>query len=413
MKERYVNECFYVLFLFTLTFGVMFYNLIIKVTGFAYTDEICALAVFALFGAYLFGTKDWEMNKAFLVTLAVFAFYVVYSILIGSSSMGGIATDLFINVKPFTAFFCAYAIAPVLSGRQKKMASDMAFVFWLMLVAIGAISLVYPRIIRMIMSHESYFGSAVACVSLCRFYFSGLTRRDRVMLIVMLSAGLFSGRAKFYGFYAMALFMVIFFANIKSFKFNLRNTVILAAMFAVMAVVAWQKLNLYFFQMTGGDAETDMAARYALYVTAPFIMIDFFPFGSGFASFATFASGAYYSNIYVDYGLDEIWGLSRSYYSFVADTYYPSLAQFGVAGLVLYVVFWVYVVRRAIYYFRGTGDLHSLIVIILITGYLAIESIANATFTANPGLFVMLLAGVALSGMKNAAFSDNEQKLEQ
>ena len=69
------------------------------------------------------------------------------------------------------------------------------------------------------------------------------------------------------------------------------------------------------------------------------ILADYFPFGSGFATYGTFASGVHYSDIYAQYGMDNIYGLTKSYYSFVADTYYPSLAQFGVVGVCLFFLF--------------------------------------------------------------------------
>ena len=96
-----------------------------------------------------------------------------------------------------------------------------------------------------------------------------------------------------------------------------------------------------------------------LYVTAPQILYDYFPFGSGFASYGTYSSGVYYSKIYSDYGIDGIWGMTKSYYNFIADTFYPSLAQFGVIGVCLFFIFWVYIVKRAYTYYKKNGDNHA------------------------------------------------------
>jgi hypothetical protein len=400
MRETFIDKYFYIVFLFTLTFGVMLYNLILDVSGFAYTDELCALLLFILFGVYLFTTSDWGMNRAFLTTLAVFAFYVCYSLYIHSNSAVAIAVDLFIQVKPYLAFFCAYSIAPLFGRRRKALLKDISLVYWLALLVIGLSDLVYPKAIELTMAHPMYYASAVVLTSLCYLYCTRFTFADKLIFLAMLSIGIISGRAKFYGFYVMAIFVVLIFSNMRQFRWNARNVLIIVAMVAVMTVVAWQKINFYFYQAVTDEVESDMIARYVLYATAPEILSDYFPFGSGMASYATYASGAYYSDIYTQYGIDGVWGITKSYYSFVADTYYPSLAQFGVAGIAMFITFWVYVFRRMLSFYSKTRDLHFPIIITLIAGYLAIEGVANSTIIANDGVFAMLLMGLTLAGMK-------------
>ncbi|MDR1258866.1 MAG: O-antigen ligase domain-containing protein [Tannerellaceae bacterium] len=410
MIQTYISKYFYIVFLFTLTFGVLLYNIILAVLGFAYTDEICALLIFVLFAIFLFTKKDWEMNKAFLTTLAVFAFYVFYSLYIHSNSAGGIMSDLFIQIKPYLAFFCAYSMMPSLDRNQRSILRSVSFIYWGVLLVIGLSSLFYPDMIKLTMSHDSYYASAVILTSLCYFYCSRFTSLDKLVFLIMLSIGILSGRSKFYGFYAMAVFIVIFFSNAKMFRWNVRNVLVIVCMLVVITLVAWEKIYLYFYQAVAGDVEKDMVARYVLYATSPEIFRDYFPFGSGLASYATYASGLYYSDIYVKYGIDGVWGISRSYYSFVADTYYPSLAQFGVAGVVMYILFWLYILRRALHFYIKTRNLHCLIIVSLIIGFLAIEGIANPTFIANDGVFSMMLLGLVLAGMKQELYAFNDKQ---
>jgi hypothetical protein len=410
MMQTYISKYFYIVFLFTLTFGVLLYNIILAVLGFAYTDEICALLLFVLFTVFLFTKKDWEMNKAFLTTLAVFAFYFFYSLYIHSNGVKGIMIDLFIQIKPYLAFFCAYAMMPALDRHQKSILKSVSLIYWGAMLVVGLSSLFYPDMIKLIMSHESYYASAVILTSFCYFYCSRFTSLDKLVFLIMLSVGILSGRSKFYGFYAMTVFIIIFFSNTGIFRWNVRNVLVIVCMLVVITLVAWQKIYLYFYQAVTNDVEKDMIARYVLYATSPEILRDYFPFGSGLASYATYASGLYYSDIYVKYGIDGVWGISRSYYSFVADTYYPSLAQFGVAGIVMYVLFWLYIFRRALHFYRKTRNLHCLIIVVLIVGYLAIEGIANSTFIAHNGVFAMMLMGLVLAGMKQELYAFNEKQ---
>jgi hypothetical protein len=275
----------------------------------------------------------------------------------------------------------------------------------MILFFIGLSSLFYPDIIKLIMFHPTFYAAAVICTSLCYFYYSRFTSLDKLIFLLMLSIGILSGRSKFYGFFALSVFVILFFLNTGQIKWNVRNILIVVCMFAAVVFVAWEKIFFYFYQAVTEDVEKDMIARYILYATAPDILRDYFPFGSGFASYATYASGVYYSRIYADYGIDGVWGLSRSYYSFIADTYYPSLVQFGVAGMALYLLFWIYLFRKALFFYRRTQNQPFFIIIILLIAYLAIEGTTDSTFVSNRGFFVMMLMGIVLVDMKRQYYS--------
>ena len=218
----------------------------------------------------------------------------------------------------------------------------------------------------------------------------------------MLAAGIASGRSKFYGFFVMSSFLILYFTKPERIKLNLKNTLLFLTIIAIMAVVAKSKIELYFLQGLSDDAEKDYVARFVLYATSFQVFYDYFPFGSGFASFATFASGAYYSQIYKKYEIDGIWGISKSYHSFISDTYYPSLAQFGIVGVILFILFWVYLIKKSLVYAHETKDMKLTIISILIIVFFAIENIADATFTSNRGLFFMMMLGLVYSDMRNS-----------
>ena len=177
--------------------------------------------------------------------------------------------------------------------------------------------------------------------------------------------------------------------------------------FALIIAAVWQKINLYFIQGLDPNSEKDLIARFVLSATSFEIFRDYFPFGSGFASFATFSSGEYYSDIYVKYGIENIWGLSKEFHSYVADTYYPSLAQFGIVGVVLYLSFWIYIIKRALLYFQSSQLIKYTLVTMLIIAYFAIESTTDSTYTTHRGFFIMMLLGFSLANMKREALESN------
>ena len=295
--QQEISKYFFYLLTFSLVFVIVLYNLI----GFQYLDETCVILLFVLFFFAVLKTPQWEFNKVFLFTLGVFFFYTVYSILIGSNSKRAIFNDLIITLKPFLGFFCVYHLKPYFDKSRKKLLKDVSLLIWcVILLPVGISSMVYSGVMRLILSHPAYFGIATTIVSCCYLYCCDFTKRNKIIFFIILSIGLFSGKSKFYGFFILSLFLIFFFDNVRHFKFNLKNVLIISAMLAVIVLVAWQKISLYFYQaMTGsGSIDQDMIARFVLYDTFPKILKDYFPFGSGFASYGTYSSGIYYSHIY-------------------------------------------------------------------------------------------------------------------
>ncbi|MCL3852148.1 MULTISPECIES: O-antigen ligase domain-containing protein [Parabacteroides] len=395
MIQDFVNRHFYSLFIITLIFGIVTYGLI----GFQSIDELCAVVLFVMFIHYMFHTSDWRINKIFIYILGIFIFYLIYSLQISSNSKTAILVDFIIQLKPYIAFFCVYQIKPLFSKKQNTLLNQLCLLCWGVLVPFGIISLFYPNILEFIAGHPSNYASAIAALALVYLYTSNNTNKEKIIFICMLAVGLFSARSKFYGFFVLATFTILFFSNAKNLKFNFRNSIITLIMLGIILLVAKEKIELYFLQGISTNSEKDYIARFALYATSFQIFKDYFPFGSGLATFGTHASGAYYSDIYKEYEIDGIWGLSKHYPYFISDTYYPSLAQFGVVGALLFAIFWIYLCKKAYTYFKKTYDSKLTTIVIVVSGYFAIENIADATFTSNRGLFFMMFLGLVFSNM--------------
>jgi len=397
MIQDFIDRHFYSLFLVTLIFGVLFYGLI----GFQSIDEVCGVLLFCLFLFNVLNTKDWQINKAFLFTLSIFGFYLCYSLYIQSNSTKAILVDFIIQLKPYLAFFCVYQLKPKFDTKKITLLKQTSVACWLLLLPIGLAGILNPKTFVFTMGHASNYASAVAAVALVYFYTSKNTPKDRIIFIIMMTLGLISGRAKFYGFFVFASVAALYLSNPQNIKLSVKNVVGSLAILSIIIFVAKDKIALYFLQGISEDAEIDYIARFALYATSFQIFLDYLPLGCGFASFATHASGLYYSNIYTKYQIDGVWGLSKSYNSFVSDTYYPSLAQFGIVGVILFVCFWIYLIKKAYLFFKTTRETKLTIITIIIVGYFAIENIADATFTSNRGFFFMMFLGLIVSNMKS------------
>ena len=217
---------------------------------------------------------------------------------------------------------------------------------------------------------------------------------DIVVLLLILTTGLISTRSKFHGFWAIAIFLMVYMKLGGRIRFNITTTVLFGCLALITIWLAKDKIILYY--VDGMMNSQEMWSRPAMMLTSMQILYDYFPFGCGLGSFGTFASAEYYSPVYSAYGIDHLWGLSKDMPAFICDAFYPELAQFGVAGVILYFAFWFSILRKSTKEQLPSGQLFVLLIFI----FFLIEGIADATFTQNRGLFILILLGLILSSNK-------------
>ena len=409
MLQKFIDNTFYLLFLFTIVFGVIFYD---TTKYFSFVDELCALGLCMLYGYYVFHTPNWSFNKMFLITLGVFIFYLIYSFYIHCNTKAAIISDFIIQFKPYIAFFTVYAFAPRFSEQMKRNIRLLAGVFSIYLLIIGIAGLFNHSILKIMLGHESRLATAATIMALTYLFCSNYTMRDKIVFLVILSISLFSGRSKAYGFFVLATFLVLYLNSSFRLKLNFKNSMLLTVALVLTTIVAWDKINLYFIQggFGGGRAVDDLYARMALYYFSTNVFADYFPFGSGFATYATYTSGVYYSPLYNKYGMDIMYGLTESDPKFIADTYYPALAQFGVVGAALFFLFWGTIALKASRMLREKINLKYFAITILIIIFFLIECTSDSTITHNRGLFVMMLLGLSLKHMKTSLANENSYR---
>ena len=136
-------------------------------------------------------------------------------------------------------------------------------------------------------------------------------------------------------------------------------------------------------------------ARNVLTMNSLNIAKDNFPIGTGFGTYASWASGESYSNIYYDYNISTTWGISPDFYEFIADTFWPMIiGQFGVLGLGIY----IYILLRIYKNIMNNDNLDYYFGQILTLLYLIILSMAEASFSGQ--IVVVYMALIAVLGNK-------------
>ena len=391
------NNLFFWFLIFGYLFGVIFYDYL----KFDYTDELMAFFLVLFAGAMVWERRDMKQLRPLIWVGVVFLFYTVYSFAIRANVPQAIIKDMIIQLKPFLGFFCAYLIAPRLTQQQRLLASMLCLLVGGLIVVVFMTNNMWT-----FFGHPSRLATSATVTAMLFLYCSSFTWNDVMIFILLLSTGLLSTRSKFYGFWGLTIFLVIYIKAGGQVKFSLNTILLFAAVAGVAVFLSWEKIVLYYIK--GAMNSREMWSRPAMMVTAVLILGDYFPFGCGFGSFGTFASGEYYSKIYAEYGIDKFWGLSKEKPDFITDAFYPELAQFGIVGVVLYFAFWVWIVRKGWPFQQINPKLFTLILLIFI--FFLIEGIADATFTHNRGLFILILLGCVLSESSDKVAAPEKEK---
>lgn len=379
-----------------LLIGVMFYNYIESKWNFSYTDEILALILISF---YLYrAIKEKRISREFSMFIIVLIVYILYSCFLGITSIAAIMTDVVIQMKPYIGFYCIYSLPIRVDDYFKSMMRGVCIMCAIFMLFIG---LKGAETIEFYMGHVSRLATATTILGFLYFYCSARTKKNLLIMFLIFSIGVLSFRSKFYGFYTIAIFIFFFFEKKSKIKLSLKNIIVVMLGFLCVIWAAWEKIYLYLFV---GTDSTDLFARSALYMYAPRVLNDYFPLGSGFATYSTWASGLYYSPLYYRYHLDNIYGISPNDISFVADTFFPVLAQFGYIGIILFCVFWKKTYNKAKLQLKSNGDVYSYKIILLIIIFFFIESIADSTITNNRGVFMMMLLALFLSENKKRIY---------
>lgn len=389
---------------------VALFAAIIPSTNFAgvkFVDEAIYMALLVLMVLDCCLNRRWKNYGLAWLVLFIMSFYLVYSLFfVRFNTMGAVVSDFIVEPKQYMAFavvFCGYGAFTVL---QRQLLRKLAMLNCL--IAFLSFFLGIP-FIKFLFGHVALLGSTIFLSSLVFLYTSidergCVSKRNLILVTLMLLSGLVCTRSKYYGECVLAIFFLYAYKPGMFRKIDLRHVALLIAVLALVLAVSWHKIQFYFLNGTGDVTRFDpdaieSFARPVLYATGALVLIDYFPFGSGFASFASNSSAKPYSGLYHEYGIDKVYGLSESMPDFICDAYYPLLAQFGVVGLCLFILFWIYVCQklRKLIRMDEVKNKYCFIIGSLIVCYVLIESIAGTMFAQPHGVLAMMLLGIIAS----------------
>lgn len=362
-----------------------------------FADELCS---YALLGLAIFDSclnHNWRRYGVLWVIMAIMSLYALYSLPLSYNSPAAIAKDWIIQLKPFIPFAVVLAIGPALTGADKRVLriSALATTGCILTLLIAG-----NQTIKSLIVHITYCGIGCFVSAIVYLYCSikpdgTIARKALYVVTAMLIIGLGCTRAKYFGLFVIAVFMLYAYRPEMFRRLSVTGLGLCLVTVILVLAVSWHKIQYYFLMGEGTNFDPNIIESYArpvMYATGALVLVDHLPFGSGLASFGSYVSGESYSALYHQYGIDNVYGLSPTMSEFICDAFYPSLAQFGIAGIIIFIWFWCYIygflrhMQKADYnqgrYYYIAG--------ILIIACLSIESIASTTFVQPPGMIMMM-----------------------
>lgn len=391
-----------------ITAWLFIFVLIAVVPSISYITSIDELGAIAFLGIALFDcivNGAWGRYKFLWTVVLIITLYLIYTLLFQHFNiLPAILFDYTVEIKPFIPFAVIIVIGLNFSEFERQL------IYWLS-IFIGGLMVICliggQKFLDVITGGWIHYPGMiiVLCVSIIIMVSirsdGTLPRKTYLIVVTLLLGGLLCGRSKYYGEFCFILFMLFVWKPGMLGQFKWKTFLLLAGLILLIIAVSWEKFSFYFLKgstnLTEGfdpnNAET--YARPALYYVGFLLLGDFFPFGTGLASFGSGATMHYYSDLYYDYGLNYIYGLSPEYPNFICDTFYPILAQFGVVGVGLFIWFWVYLYQllRTMLRDNPTYYRYYFLVGSCVIAFELIECIASAGFTSTAGMLGTAILG--------------------
>ena len=305
----------------------------------------------------------------------------------------GMLKDILAIIKPFTNFLCFLIIFKNVDkdkllfkiSKRCRLYIFIMFIFciinYFVDIGMGQEVRFGFRSFQFLYSHPTYLVFSIV-ILICILIANNNTK-DKPYIIMGIIILISTFRTKAFVF-IIAYFLIDLYYKYSN-KLKVKHLIILGI---IGGILASSKIEDYFQYGL-------YAARPALYIVAAKILIEYFPFGTGFCSFASSLSGKYYSSVYAKYGINNVEGLTISNYAYMADSFWPYiLGQFGFSGTVVYLLMLLNLYRSIKSRYLSLKNKQKSIDLLVF--YLLFASTAEAIFIDITGQFAFIILAVFL-----------------
>lgn len=343
-------------------------------------DEGMTLILLVFTAFHYTKNKNRLLKKETLVYIVIMLLYLLYSYTIQVNVVPSIFLDFQQQVRPYVVFYCTWLLAPRFTQKQERI------ILWCMYATIIIYLLFGTR-----RSEDVVIGQLCLNCALMYYLFKPQNRKNTIVCLLIATLGLLSSKSKYYGEYVV-LIAVIYFLKERLKVNSLKTGTYVILLTIVVLYFTWSKFNAYYVEGFNTDRVSYKMARPETYRVSISILKDYFPFGSGLGTFSTNAAAEYYSPLYYKYNLSDIWGLTPLHPMFLADTYYPSLAEYGIVGVFLFLWFWkrrLWAIQKLPLKYYKVG--------VMAFMALALESVADTSYLSGKGMGYFMLLGIVMS----------------
>lgn len=321
---------------FLVFFIVLALMIIERVLNGSYMDEVLGIVSMGYLIIFNRKIKRYDL-VTFVLILVALAIGVVSNWYSGLNvSLRSIGVDATTQIKVISAFF---AVKYFLNDREKQSTLDMFLPIGKLYCIAAFICAIISQFVDIGMTNDKRFGlSSFAFgytynfeyITTFLIFFAAFVCTDKMtprqkgiyyfMTVVAIGLNL-----KSQALILIFLFVLLLFY----FKHHERlNIFVIAAMIVGIFVLGQYQINTY---LTHDGAARQVFNEYAVKTAN-----NYFPFGSGFATYGSAEAAKNYSPLYIQYHFDKHWGMSRDFGPFLNDTYWASvLGQFGWIGAII------------------------------------------------------------------------------
>lgn len=361
-----------------------------EMSMFGLVDEYMTVILFAYtltqIGKRFTVKEPLKETKQYIMILV---FFVIYGLLFGANVPQAVFRDMVQWIRPFSVIYCTWILNPQFSRKQKNT------MLYAMILTMGAWIVYHPEVTSNANAEFAVLGQLAMCTGMAWYIFRQDTRRNMYIALGLVLAGMLAPKFKYMGEVVCFIYMMFFLKK----KLNFKSTKTMGSLVLVIAVVifvTWSKFDSYYVSNWNATGY-DRMARPESYKTALVILKDYFPFGAGMGSFGVAAAADYYSPLYYKYNLNTVWGLNPENPMFLADAFYPTLANIGVVGIFFFCVFW----KRRLKAFNKIQDMRYYRVAWITFFCLAIEQTADTSFLSGKGMGYCMLIALCLNANRN------------
>lgn len=397
MNKNKYNISSYFFILWIVLFSIQ--NISEQYLNISFVDEMYALMIFPI-AFFYYRNRNIKIKKRDLIVVIAF-FLFVTSGFIGNfkyeyQDWNLVLVDLLTNLK----FFMAIAVSLMLFDLNKlKRDQKIILIVIKSIVLILFLIFLFDRIFNifpnseyrygiktavLFYKHATYFaGTLIFLIALLTLFRNKKNKWYIYMACIML---IFTLRSK--AIVGAAIYIILYIIVIKRNQKLKKWQIILISV--ICLVIAWSQISFYFIKLDG------ISARSVMLFTAFKIVKDYFPIGTGFATYASHSAAVNYSPVYLKYGFNLIYELRNSTVgTFFDDQFWPIiLGQTGFIGIISYIILLSYIIKKILSVKNVNKYLY--MVGIFLFAYLLVASIAESAFNNSIAVPMAMLIGIII-----------------